>query len=38
MDDLVDDKKILILGQSTDINIDDFIEKNIRSYDSQGRD
>jgi hypothetical protein len=36
--DLVDDKKILILRQSSDIKLKDFIQSNIRSYDSRGRD
>jgi hypothetical protein len=35
---LVDDKKILILSQLSDINQNEFIESNIRSYDLRGRD
>jgi hypothetical protein len=36
--DLVNDKKILILTLPDDIKLNEFIECNIKSYDSTGRD
>jgi hypothetical protein len=36
--DLINDKRILILNLPNSIKLNEFIENNIRSYDSKGRD